>query len=98
MLFDLLRLYKSKQLTLRWNKDCANTGLIFQWRFDNCGAISLLFFFARKMSILNLRSPGVTEDLREEIAEEFCHGQVCDQSGLNVSIMVSQGKRCDKFV
>ena len=49
-------------------------------------------FFAREVYILNLRSPGVTKDLREEIAssqgEEFCHGQVCDQPGLNVSIMV----------
>ena len=48
MLFDLLRLYQSTWLTLRWNKDCANTGLMFQWRFDNYRAISLLYFLLER--------------------------------------------------
>ena len=33
---------------------------MFQWRFDNYRAISLLYFLLREMYISNLRSPGVT--------------------------------------
>ena len=93
MLFDLLRLYRSTRLTLRWNRDCANTGLMFQWRFDNYGAISLLYFFAREMYIFNLRSPGATKILREKIpssrkVRSFAMDQVSDQPGLSVPIIV----------
>ena len=58
-------------------------------------------FFAREECVLNLRSPGVTKDLREEIASfrklrSFAMDQVRDQPRLNVSIMVWQ-LRCEKF-
>ena len=75
---------------------------MFQWRFDNYGAIRLLLFFAREVYILNLKSPGVTKDLREEKASfrkvrSFAMDKGCDTTGLNVSKMVLQ-LRCDKFV
>ena len=55
MLFNLVQFYQITWLTLPWDKDCANTVLMFQWRFGNCSAI---FFFCREVCILNLRSPG----------------------------------------
>ena len=52
-------------------------------------------FFAREIYILNLRTRGVTKDLRGKMADassskarSFAMDQVCDQPGLDVSIMV----------
>ena len=42
--FRSFMLYLSTRLNLRRNKDFSNTGLMFQLRFDNFGAISLLYF------------------------------------------------------
>ena len=52
-----------------------------------------IVFLAREVYTLNLRSPGVTKDLKEKLASfrkvrSFSMDQVSDQSGLNAPRMV----------